>query len=183
MTTQDLMARIKKNPVSIACAAVSVALLLVLFFRADVKGEIENELAEKSAQGERYAANIRHAAQLEEHLNELVAANKEIESRAVRVTALGINSQFFYKLEGETGVKLVDFRQTTQSAGKGKGAYTPVGFTVSARGSFEQLLHFLRLLESGRHYSRVNSASVSVNTSKRSDPLTMTLNLELLGQP
>lgn len=183
MTTQELGAVIKKNPISVTCGALVVALLLTLYFRADAKGNAETALNDKSAQGERYAMNIKNAAHLEDHLAEVTAANKEIEARAVRINQLGTNSQFFYKLEGDTGVKLIDFRQTTQAVAKGKGAYTPVAFVVSAQGSFHQILHFLRLLESGTHYSRVNSASINANVVKRNEPLTITLNLDLLGLP
>lgn len=183
MTSQDLSAAVKKNPISATCAVLIVALLLVLYIRGGAQAEAEADLVEKAAKGERYAANMRNAAELEEQLNVVTAANKEIASRAVRIDQLGTNSQYFYKLEGDTGVKLIDFRQTTQSVPKAKTTFIPVGFSVSVQGELAQILQFLRLIESGAHYSRVLSASISGNTATRSGPLTMTLSLELLGTP
>jgi hypothetical protein len=183
MTNEELAAFVKKNPVSVGCGLLSAGLLLSLYFRGDLKGKAEERLAEKSATGERYAANIKNSAQLEEDFARLSAANKEIDARAVQINQLGINSQFFYKLEGETGVKLIDFRQNTQTGSKGKGAFIPVAFTVSVQGDLPQLLRFLRLLESGAHYCRVLTATMNANATSRSNPMTLTLSLELLGTP
>ena len=183
MTNEQLIAFIKKNPISVGCAVLSIAIILALYFRRDLKSELDALLAEKTALGERYATNIKNSAQLDEDYNLVSAANKEIDTRAIRINQLGTNSQFFYKLEGETGVKLIDFRQTTQSATKTKNAFTPVAFAVSAQGDWQQLLHFLRLLESGAHYCRVNSASINANATARNGPMTLTLALDLLGTP
>lgn len=184
MTNEELMAFVKKNPISVGCGVVSLALLASLYFRSDLKTNAETLLAEKSAEGERLASNIRHSDGLDEDLARVTAANKEIDSRLVKISELGNNSQFFYRLEGETGVKLIDFRQLTHTPGKAKGAFTPVGFSVSAEGDMRQLLHFLRLLESGTHYCRVLTASITNRgPAARNPALTISLNLELLGAP
>jgi hypothetical protein len=183
MTSEQLVVFVKKRPLSVACAVVSIALLLSHYFRGGLISEAEAQLAEKSTQGERYASNIKNAAQLEEDLNQLTTATKEIDSRALRVNQLGINSQYFYKIEGESGVKLVDFRQTTQTAAKGKGAFTPIGFSVSVQGDLPQVLHFLRLLENGTHFCRVVTATVEEGGAASSATITLSLSLELLGAP
>lgn len=114
-----------------------------------------------------------------------MAANKEIDSRLVRGSQIAINTQFFYKLSSETGVKLNDFRQAPPgpAAKGGKAVFTPISFTVSTSGSLAQLIDFLNRLESGVHYCRILTATVAAPSGNRSGPLTMTLNLELLGQP
>ena len=184
MTNEELFAFVKKNPISVACGVVAVGLVLSLYFRSGLQEEAEGILAERTAAGERIAANIKNSADLEEDFARISEANKEVALRAVRINELGTNSQFFYKLEGDTGVKLVDFRQTTQSAAKGRGTYQPVGFSVSVQGDLPQLLHFMRLLESGSRYCRVMSASIARSSSAgRNAPMTLSLNLELLGTP
>lgn len=183
MTNEQAIAVIKKNPISFGCGVLCVALGLALYFRGGSLAEAEALLAEKSAEGERYAANIKYGAQLKEQLDEVTAANKEIAARVIRVGQLATNQQFFYKAESESGVKLSDYRQQTLTAPKGKTAFTPVAFTVSAQGDFKQLLDFMLILESGAHYSRVMSAAVSGSAVNRAAPLSLTLNLELLGVP
>lgn len=181
MTTPELVAFIKKNPIGVGCGALCLALAAGLYFRSSEMPAAEAELEEKSAQATRYSANLKNGVQLKEQLEELVAANKEIDARLLRVGQFGTNSQFFYKVVAETGVNLTDFRQNTTAPTKGK-PFTQVNFAVSVQGELPQLLQFLRLLESGAHYSRILTASLS-GASQRSAPLTLSLTLEILGAP
>jgi hypothetical protein len=184
MTNEELIAFVKKNPISVGCGVLALAMAGAIYFRAEEIPTAEIELAQKTAEAERYALNINYAAQLKEHLDALVAANKEVDARLVRVGQLGTNTQFFYKLQSETGVKLVDFRQNTTTAAKtAKSAFVPVSFAVSIQGTLPQLLDFLRQLESGAHYARVLTATCGANPAQRNFPLTMSLTLELLGLP
>ncbi len=183
MTNQELAAFVKKNPITVGCGLLSLALAVGIYFRGDLIPAAEAELAQKSAEGERYAANIRNGDQLKEQYTVLLAASKEIDARALRVSQFGANSQFFYKLESEAGVKLADPSQTTRTAAKGKTLFVPVAFSVSAQGDLPRLVYFLRLLEGGARYSRVLSASINQAGTNRAAPLSLTLNVELLGLP
>jgi hypothetical protein len=183
MTNQELGALIKRNPAVVVCGLVSLLLIAGIYFRQGLIPEAEAELAQKAAEGDRYAANIRNSDQLKEQYTDLLAASKEVDARAVRVSQIGSNIQFFYKLESEAGVKLADPSQVTRVAAKGKTVFLPVGFNVSAQGDMAQLLLFLRMLENGTRYTRVVSASLTQSVVNRSAPLALTLNLELLGYP
>jgi len=186
MTNPQLVAALKKHPISIGCGLLSLVLAVTIYFRGSVIPETEAELAQKSVEGERCDANIKNAKQLKEQLDALVAANQEINSRLVRAPQVGTNTQFFYKLEGETGVKLIDLRQSQLGAGAkvvGKNAFVPIGFTLAVQGQFPELLRLLRELESGARYCRILTASCGAAPADRSAPLSLTLNLEILGQP
>jgi hypothetical protein len=178
MTTADLTSAVKKNPLIVGCAVLTLALGAMLYLRLDSIPEANSRLDELSAQSRRYALNISNASQLKEHMDALIAANKAIDGRVIRSTDIGINQQFFYKLESESGVKLLDLRQGGKPATKTN--FAPVGFTVSLQGDFPQVLKFLRGLEDGSHYARVLTASCS---GTRTGDVTMTLSLELLGRP
>jgi hypothetical protein len=147
--------------------------------------EAAKTLEEKTAEADRYAANIKNAAHLKEDMDTILAANKAIDARIIRAVQLLDNGQYFYRLERETGVKLLDSRQTTPAtvAKPAKGNFVPVAFSVAADGTLPQLIDFLRKIENGVHYSRVNAAACSVNASKRNSTLTLSLSLELLGVP
>jgi hypothetical protein len=184
MTTEQLVAFIKKNPISAACGVISLGLAVALYWRSDVLPEAEELLARKSAEADRYAANIKNSALLNEQLEELVAAVKELDGRLVQASQLGVNNQYFFKLESDTGTKLIDFHQRGIPATKGpKTNFSPVAFTVALQGDLPQLLSFLRLLENGTHYARVNSATCSLAGVDRGGRLTLSLSLELLGVP
>jgi hypothetical protein len=185
MTTAEQIALLKKNPVSVGCGVLSLLLIAGLYFRGDAIPAAEAELAQKAAEAERLAMNIKYSDKLKEQLEELIAANKEIDTRIIRASQMGINTQYFYKLESDTGVKMIDFRplSVTAPAKGAKAAFSPVGFNVSVQGSLPQILDYLRLLESGVRYCRVLTASVSGNAALRKGPLTLSLSIELLGLP
>lgn len=186
MSNEELVALIKKNPISVGCGALSLALIATIYFRSDQIPTAETELGQKASEAQRYALNVKNAAQLKEQLDALVAANKAIDGRIIRISQLGNNTQFFYKLQSDTGVKLVDFRQNTTSSNAPKGgktSFVPVAFTVSVQGTLPQLLDFVRLLENGAHYCRILTATCSTNAATRNGPLTLSLNVELLGLP
>jgi hypothetical protein len=185
MTTRQLGAAIKKNPVSFGCAVLSCLLIGAIYFRSGALAEAETLLAQKTADGEKITSNIQYSSQLKEQTETLEAANKEIASRIIQASQLGTNTQYFYKIESETGVKIIDLRQTTPAtvAKPAKGAYLPVAFAVSVQGDLGKILDFLRALENGAHYCRVLTATCSANSTTRSTPLTLALTLELLGKP
>lgn len=189
MTSADLIALFKKHPISSGCATLSVLLFAAAYLRQDEVPGAEAELSLRSADGDRVAINNKNAAHLREQAEALTKAQKEIETRLIRPRNLGTNTQYFYKIEGDTGVKILDLRQTSgtnaNNAAKpaAKASYVPVGFTVSVQGSLTQVLDFLRHIEGGAHYARVLSASLSGSTTTRNSVLTLGLNLELLGLP
>ncbi len=186
MTNEELKAVVKKNPISVGCGVLSLLLAAGLYFRSGEIPAAEEELATRSAEASRLELNDKNSERLKEQLDALVANNKTIEGRMVRVSQLGTNTQFFYRLFAETAVKQVEFRQSTTTANLPKGtktAFVPVMFTVSVQGTLPQLLDFLRQLESGAHYSRILTASVGGVGATRTGLLSLSLNLELLGLP
>lgn len=189
MTTADLAALCKKHPISASCALLSVLLFAAAYLRQEEVPGAEAELSLRSADGDRVAINNKNAAQLREHAEAIAAARAEIEARLVRPRQLGTNTQYFYKLETDTGVKILDLRQTSGTSptntakAAAKQSYVPVGFTVSVQGTLNQVLDFVRHVEGGAHYSRVLSASITSNAAARGSVLTLGLNLELLGLP
>jgi hypothetical protein len=185
MTNEELQAFVKKNPLPVACAVLTIAIGVAFYFRSGDIPAAEVELAQKSAEAERYALNIKYSAQLKEQLEALVAANKNVEGRLARASQQGVNTQYFYKLERETGVKLVSFGQSPSAPPvKGsKAAFMPVVFNVGVQGSLPQILDFVRQLEGGTHYVRVLTANCNIANTARSGPLTLSLTIELLGLP
>jgi hypothetical protein len=190
MTGEDLTSFLKANPISVACGALALTLAAGIYFRGDRVPELESLLDQKATQGERIDANLKNGVQLADQLAAINAARLQIESRLIRPDEIAKNLQFFYKLEAETGTKLIDLRQNVlpqnKPGSKGKGYYLPVGYAVSVRGDYIHLLDFLRRLESGQRFCRVQTTTVGLTGSTdrdRGNDLTVTLGLDLLGQP
>lgn len=198
MTNEELKIFVKKNPLGVTCGVVILLLVLAWFLRSGTAADLvgldlvdtapaaEKELGEKTKEARGYETNARYAAQMKEHLEALAIANKEIDTRLVRAGQLAANYQIFYRLFAESGVKQSELRQIgVAPAPKGAAAkpFVPVAFAVTVTGNFNQIVHFLRLLETGSRYTRLVNAVCSVPSSDRNGPCTLALTVEILGLP
>jgi Tfp pilus assembly protein PilO len=188
LTGQDIVAWAKKQRIAAASIVVGVVVLGTLYFRAEVRPKLQDEVEGKSAEAERIGVNIKNAAQLPDQLEAMTKATAAINTRLVRVGDLGENLKYFYLIEADTGVKLLELNQTGVVAPPLKGPkpiYSPVAFRFSVRGSYAGVVQFLRRVESGPRFARVLSASMSRSTDLNEPAGTVNLqcNLELLGQP
>jgi hypothetical protein len=174
---------IKKNPITVVCTIVSLVVIFLIYWRSDELPAARAVLEQRSKEGERLTGNVKYSAQLKEQLDELIAAGKAIDARLVNATRLEINQQFFYKLEADTGVRVLNPNQIApnEKSKNAKTSFIPVGFSMNVQGSYGQILDFLHRLENGLHYCRVLNATV-VKVGVDGDSLTLNLNLELLGQ-
>jgi hypothetical protein len=185
MTNEEVIAFLKKNLIAVVCVVVTVAIGFTIYYRTDALPNAEKILADKTKEGELLAANIEDSNQLKEQQASMVEANQVISDRMIQVGQLADNLQYFYRLESETGIKILDLRQNGWNApakNAPKTFFTPVGFQLSVQGDYPKLLDLLRRLETGEHYCRVITCDVKpVDTATRGGQLTMAINLELLG--
>ena len=184
MSKDELLAFVRKNPVGVGCGVLSLLIGGFAYYRSGQVPESEAELLQKSAEGQKLAANLNNANQLQDHYDALVGANKAIDARLARASQLTINLRYFYKIESETGVKLTtDPRISPPSVKKdAKAAFVPLPCFLSVQGTLPQLLGFLRRLESGAHYCRVLTFSLA-GSMDRTAPLNLSVSVELLGLP
>lgn len=180
MNTADLVALLKKHPIGFGCGLVSIVCGILLYLRSDNIKSSQAELEASSAQAARMVTNVRNATDLAEHVTEIQALSKELEGRLMKAGQLAVNLQYFYKLETENEVKLVDVRQgaTPRSS---KNLYIGVPFNVSVQGPYANVMNFLNRVQNGRHFCRINTASFT-KVGDTAD-MSLALTLELLGQP
>jgi hypothetical protein len=186
MNVQTVSTAIKRHPLGAIALSTSFVLLGLLYVRYSTAQDLDATLTAKIREGERLTANVNYAAQLDEHLQRLQDAATAIDGRLVRAGELAINLQYYYKLEAETGVKLLDLRQTgTGAPSSPKSLYLGVPYSVSVQGTYQQILSFLKRLEHGVYFARVLSANCSrgQNDGEAAPPIVLSLTLELLGKP
>jgi hypothetical protein len=190
LATSDIVAVIKKRPVAIGCGILSIVFLVVCYVRSSKVSEQVTLLKQREEEGQKILNDIRSGSNLAEQHESLLAAAKEFESRLVRGTERARNQQYFYRIESETGVKEVSLQPNSANPIQLKGPkklYAGVGYTVSVQGDYRQVLDFIGRIESGTHFYRLITGSVS-RQGQRGAPdstntLALTLNLELLGMP
>ena len=187
---QSSKAIFKKYPVGIISATITIVALGLCVFRYSAIADLHASLASKNKQAQIQSTNITHSAQLEEQLNALHEANKTIEGRLVNPQELAINLQYFYKLETDTGVKLLDAHSGAAPQGKpqaSKSGYKPVPYIVTLKGSFAQAVSFIRKLEQGNSYCRIMGANyipAQEESAEKSEApaVILTLTIEILGK-
>jgi len=181
MTTEDLIALLKKHPIGVVCGLVTLVCGVLLYIRYGEIAKTQGELDAASAQAKKMIANVRNSNGLADQLTEIQAATKEMESRLMKAGQLAVNLQYFYKLESETDVKLVDVRQNTFPRNL-KTTYGGVPFSVSVKGTYAHVMNFLNKLQNGRHFCRVTSSNMS-KAGVGTGEVTLSINADLLGQP
>lgn len=184
LTGQDLVALLKKHPVGFGCGLIALALAVGTYYRYEEVPAAEALLEQRTGEGERLKTNIKHSLLLKEQYDALAAANREVGVRAVRLGALATNLQYFYRIEAETGAKLVDLRQLAPAPVKGPAPkYLRIPYSLSVQGDYAKVLTFLRRLETGTHFCRINSATFAPVTNGEPNDVTLVLSIELLGLP
>lgn len=189
LTTKDLPALLKKHPLVAGCALLSLILLVGSYIRSSRLSELSYELKQTESEGQRVLDNIRNGANLPEQFDAISAATKDLESRLVRGTERARNQQYFYRLESETQVKEVNL-QPVSSSGPQRGLktiYAGVGYSVAVEGDYRRILGFLQRIESGPHFCRIISGSISRRgqrgVAESTPTITLSLSVELLGLP
>ena len=182
---QFLFSALKRYPILSAAVLICIPLAAICFYRADALVEQQAELGKLKAEVDLYRANISNSSQLQQQVDFLVQAKAAIAKRAFPKDSLPLNLQYFYKLETEVGIKYITLNPAAQPAAAKSAAakpaagttYVPLKYMVSVQGSFHQIITYLRCLEQGDYFSRINSATVLSSGSS----VTLNLDLDLLG--
>lgn len=186
MNTDSIKVLYKKSPVAFVASAVAIVLFGAYFYRHGALAEMQAQVEQRMADGQRQATNVNFANLLDSQLQAIEVANTNVASRLINPNDLANNLQYFYKLESEAGVKLLNTpRPTAEKIKTGKGLYVPVQYAVSVQGSYKQVLTFLRKMEQGVYYCRVKGAVCSeaqkTNESAQAE-VVLSLTVELLGR-
>ena len=192
MNIKFAVSQVRKNLVSSICATLAVLLLILFVIRKGGVSEIQSAVEAKTSESGTLKADILNSTSLREHLGKLKIANNLVSSRLMKLGDLAKSQQYFYKMETDSGVKLMDLRPlsnaTSLTKNAAKSEYSAVSYSCTVQGTYQQLLVFLGKLESGDHFSRILSANVSLVGSGSEgavmpDPaLTMMISIDFLGQ-
>lgn len=191
-TLRLLLKFLKRHAFAAVCCALAIAMAVTYFIRVDLleQARAETELLQKEA--ENMKRNLRNATGLKEHLADLNVLLSVVDARLVRPEDLASNLQYFYRLESETGAKILLLRQLTgtgaEAAATTKVLYRPIPYSLIVEGSFPQVMAFLTRLERGAHFNRTRvftaqRGAVDSGQGIRSGTVVVNLNIELMGTP
>lgn len=168
-------------------AGFSVVLAAAYFFRGGALDSARAECENLEAEGKKTERNVRNAKDLEKHIAAMQSGLVQLEAKLARVDDVSGSQEYFYGLEGASGVRVTVLRPLGLSKGNAATSYQPTGFNVVVEGEYGQLIAFLRSLENGSRLYRlvdfaVQRASGGSSTDSAAKPRgVLTINLQLLA--
>jgi Tfp pilus assembly protein PilO len=182
MTTADLVEKLRRYPIPSVSAIVVLVCLLVLYFRIDVVPDLKARLGEVQDQRVQVDLNVVAGATLGDHLAEMRERFAALDARVVQPSELATNMNYFYQLESDTGVSLIDLRQNvTAEKPAPKTQLVGIGYSISLAGSYAQVIGYLNELETGTRLYRLRNFNIQRGRELNQSAVTLGLNLELLG--
>lgn len=178
--SKRLLRLFRGQPIPAICGLVVFVLILAFYFRGASAVGVQSQLDERNKHYRDLKANVASSVKLDEDLRRLVEYNKKIADGALRVGDIVQNLQFFYKIESETGVKLVDLRQQVVpplSKGASPSSYVGVGFSLSIEGDYEKIILFCDALKHSSALAKI--ANFSISKSERG--LVANMAVQLVG--
>ena len=189
---RQLLRFLKRHAFAAVCCVLTIGTVAAYFARMDLLDQARTEAGQLQKEAENMKRNLRNASGLKEQLADLQVLLSIVDARLVRPDDLASNLQYFYRLESETGAKILQLRQMTGSAPAGakssKTAYRPVPYSVIIEGSFPQVMLFLTRLERGPHFNHTQVFTAQRGSTDspegiRSGTVVVNLTIELLGTP
>lgn len=180
---------IQKNPLKSAALLLSLGLIGFGVYRHFDLPAIEEEQERLSRQATLSRGNVMNSSTLNEQLETLRTANKSVAERLAKASDLAGNTQYFYRIENETGVREISLSPVAAKGGKNaapKGHYQTVTFSLVVEGKFNQVVNLMDRLEGGAWFGRIASLTLrhTTNADTRADPqLTATITVDLLASP
>ena len=179
---KDIVNAAKKRPLIFVCAAVIFVLLIMIYWRLGAIETLRAQVDERTSVLQKNKANAAYAVQLDAQLKELTEINKKIKGSALIADNAAQNQQIFFRMEADSGAKLIDIQQRPVDTSLPKGAaaltYNPVVFAMTVEGEYRQILTFVRLLEAGPVINRVSAGTLAMGGNGLPN---LSLTVEMLG--
>ncbi|HLP07240.1 MAG TPA: type 4a pilus biogenesis protein PilO [Opitutaceae bacterium] len=175
-----------RYPLALASAGVALLLAGVTAFRFSSLDEATTELESLRSDAQKAERNVRNASGIEQHLEVLTKNVGRLESMLIGVDDVSGNQAFFYRLETNTGVRIVVLRPGGAAKDAAKTAsYVPAGFNVVVQGSYAQIVAFLGALEDRERLYRLNDFTIQRASDQQAGggpEVALNLNLQLLAK-
>ena len=192
MKPDAIIAKIKQYPIASGAGVLAVVLAVLLYLLGPRVEALESELSDLESELQTIETNAAQAVGLDIQVETVQKALDDITGRLIDRNAKAVNLDYFYSLERETGLTIVDVSQSNPVAsakpnpGKPQlNLYEAIGFRVVIDGGFRQVLKFLYELERGAHFTRIDSFNLAESSggSPEAPPgVAATIELDMLGR-
>jgi len=184
---QPKLNQLRRYPIAAICGGITIVVVAVFALRFGLLDEAKQQLAQQQSEADALHRNIRNGTELPDQLTALQNGLARLEQRLMKSGDVAAYQQFFFKLETDSGVKIVRFQPANtarSSQVKQPGSYQPLGFDLTVEGGFPDLVRFAHNLEASSRHFRMVSFSVRRGAAAgpvQSNLVTLVMGLELLG--
>jgi hypothetical protein len=167
MNFEYIIVKIRQYPYATGLAVLSIALAAILFFRSPLVAQLQEEVNDKQSEWDRIERNIRNSRELQAHVSLIEAHRNNLDGRLMSREEVAINYNYFYRLEELSGVSIVSLSQNPPFAGQAPANvprledFDVIGYTISVEGSYQNVIKFMRLIDTGKHLTRMETLNLS----------------------
>ena len=140
---------------------------MIYFLNSGKKESLEEQYRVLSVQNGNILKNLKFYEGLEEDIAKMESFSMEVDERLFDSNELAANYNYFFTIEAKTGVRMSGLRQSDLNKGemvkmglKESEMFKEIRYMMSVDGSYEQLLVFLRELEGGKAFYRIENLAV-----------------------
>lgn len=189
MNTDVIFGALRQHRLAVVFGVVAFAFLILLVIRLPRGSEIERELESERIAVRRIQQNLAAGADLDRHLEILREQVEEINARLMERREVAVNYDYFYRMEEASGVRIQNIEQRAGSVGAAAAVpsvdlFDVIGYSLSVQGTFANIVGFIRSLESGRHFIRIQSVNLgsAAQTGTGAGRLNAQIELNVLGR-
>lgn len=192
MHPEVILALIKKNLAIVCSAVVLIACGVVYWLRMDLKTELEGEKEHLDLKMTGYLRDLKNSNGLEDDNKEFDAVMEELDSRLFDKQDKGSSLSYFLQIRDESGVRLrgsprpmeykpVVDKKKPKKPKNNDASYDIIKYEMVAVGEFSQLVEFLRRLEGGPSFYRLETFEMKP-AGRQSGGLALDISLLMLAK-
>ncbi len=193
MSFEVLIEAIKKNLVIAISGLVTATCMTVYVLHMDKKSDLDSEIEQIDIRISTMLKNITNSAGLEEDIEAVESQISELDKRMFQSQELATNYNYFFNIEASTNVSLNDLKQieiVTEDANQKKrkmpnpivDAYIKIRYHMKATGTYQDLVNFMRTLEGGPSFYRLEKFRLSKSSTGSDELLSMDVSFLMLGK-
>lgn len=159
--------KFKQFPILFVCGLLIPLSVILFFMRGPKISDYEAELTRLEGEWNRIQQNRERSVGLEDDIEVLDEGLSSIQGRLMNVDEVASNYEFFYGLERQTGVSLVQFAQGAAFDGEDLPLtlenlkhFTVIPYDVVMTGTLQELLSFMDLLDRQEFIVRYDMVNV-----------------------
>lgn len=193
MSFEALFETVKKNLVIAISGLVFASCMTVYVLHMDKKSDLDSEIEQIDIRISTMLRNITNSAGLEEDIEVVENQIEQLDKRMFQSQELATNYNYFFNIEASTNVALSDLKQVeivTEEENRKKrkmpnpvvDSYIKIRYHMKATGSYQDLVNFMRTLEGGPSFYRLEKFRLSKSLTGGNELLSMDVSFLMLGK-